>query len=195
MKKILPIIFIIGLIGGVYYSFFTNKGNQLKLESEPSAITDAFETTKIANLSFSYLTSPDGYVLIKNDQKWPENKVSSISLFNKRYYEWFSEPGFLGEGPPAIIISVFNNPSHLTASAWAEANSLESNIKLISSPPTKATIKEGEGIFYVVDGLYLFDTYVIVRDDKIYLLSGAYLEKDDKYYDSFTKLVSTIFFE
>ncbi len=193
MKKILFVILIIGVLISAFYLFFTNNSKQLNPDLESTI--EISETTKISNLSFSYRTSPDGYVLINDYQKWPKDLISSISLFSKRDYEWFSKPGFLGEGPPSITISVFNNPNRLTAQSWAETNSLASNIELIDSPPVPAEVGGVKGIYYLVLGLYLFDTYVFAYGDEIYLLSGAYHEKGDEYYQNTVDVISTAVFK
>jgi hypothetical protein len=190
VKKILLVIVIIGFLASAFYLLFINNSKQFNPDSESTSGT--FESVKISNLSFSYRTSPDGYVLINDHVNWPENIISSISLFSKRDYVWFSEPGFIGEYPPSITISVFKNPERLTAQAWANANSLASNIELIDSPPVSAKVGGAEGIYYLVLGLYLFDTYVFTYGDEIYLLSGAYHEKGDEYYQNIVDVMSTI---
>lgn len=193
MKKIIIVILIIGSFAGVSYLFISNNLEQVSPESESTIAIS--ESMKISRLSFSYRTSPDGYVLINDHINWPENIISSVSLFSKRDYEWASKPDFIGEGPPSITISVFENPEHLTAQVWAETNSLASNIELIDSAPVFSEVRGVEGIYYVVLGLYLFDTYVFAYGDEIYLVSGAYHEKNDEYYQNFSDLMTTIVFE
>lgn len=195
MKKILLVILIIGVFASVCYLFLINDLKQLNPSKDSESITEISESTKISNLSFSYNTSPDGYVLINDHVNWPENIISSISLFKKLDYEWVSQPGFVGEGPPSITISVYKNPERLNAKAWADANSVASNIELIDSPPVPAEVGGVDGVYYLVLGLYLFDTYVFAYNDKIYLLSGAYHEKNDEYYQNISKVISTVVFE
>ena len=191
MKKILTVSLVIGVIASAFY--FSNNLKQASLE--PESTIKVSESATISNLSFSYRTSPDGYVLINDYQNWPENLTSSISLFSKRDYEWFSKPGFVGEGPPSITISVFKNPERLSSQAWAEINSVASNIEIISSPPIPAEVRGVEGIYYLVLGLYLFDTYVFAYEDEIYLVSGAYHQKGDEYYQNTVDVMSTVVFK
>ncbi len=193
MKKIITVILIAGSFVGVSYLFISN--NLKQVSPEPESTIAKSESTKISSLSFSYRTSPDGYILINDQVNWPENIISGISLFSKRDYEWASKPDFIGEGPPSITISVFKNPELLTAQAWADANSLASNIELIDSPPASVELGGVEGIYYLVLGLYLFDTYVFAYGDEIYLLSGAYYEKNDEYYQNFSDLMTTVVFK
>lgn len=195
MKTILTVILVIGVLACAIYLFFINNTKQLNPDPDSDSAIESSESEEISNLSFTYRTSPDGYVLINDQINWPENIISSISLIKKLDYEWSSEPGFVGEGPPSITISVFKNPEQLNAKAWAEANSLASNIELIDSPPISAEVGGVEGVYYTVLGLYLFDTYVFVYDDEIYLLSGAYHEKNDEYHQNFLDVISTVAFE
>jgi hypothetical protein len=186
---------IIGVFASVCYLLLVNNFEIANQSKDAESAIQTSEYAKISNLSFSYKTSPDGYLLINDQISWPENIISSISLIKKLDYEWSSQPGFMGEGPPSITISVFKNPERLSAKAWAEANSLASNIELIDSPPISTEIGGEEGIYYQVLGLYLFDTHVIAYRDEIYLLSGAYYEKNDEYHQNFSEVMSTVIFE
>ncbi len=196
MKKILLLTLIFGIITSACYLLLINNLKQLSPSSiDSESIVEISESTKISNLSFSYKTSPDSYVLINDYVHWPENIISSISLFKKLDYERVSQPGFVGEGPPSITISVFTNPERLNAKAWAEANSIASNIELIDSPPVAAEVGGVGGVYYLVLGLYLFDTYVFAYGEEIYLLSAAYHEKNDEYYKNLLEVISTIAFK
>lgn len=193
MKKILLVSLIIGAIASAFYWYSSNDLKQVSFE--PELTIETSESATISNLSFSYRTSPDGYILINDLQRWPEDIIANISLFSKRDYEWFSKPGFLGEGPPYFSISVFKNPDDLTAQAWAETNSSASNIEFIDNPPVSIEVGGVEGIYYFAFGLYLFDTYVFAYGDEIYLLSGAYHEKGDEYYQNISDVMSTVVFK
>lgn len=186
---------VIGVLAGAFYLVFINNTNQLNPSPDSNSSIETFESVKISNLSFSYGTTSNGYVQINNQVNWPENIISSISLVKKLDYEGSSQPGFMGEGPPTITISVFKNPERLNAKAWAEANPLASNIELIDRPPIPVELGTEEGIYYLVLGLYFFDTYVFAYDNEIYLLSGAYYEKGDEYYQNFSEFISTVVFE
>ena len=195
MKTILTVILVIGVLASVIYLFFINNTKQFNPDPDSDSAIESSESEEISNLSFSYRTSPDGYVLNNDQINWPENIISSISLIKKLDYEWSSQPGFVGEGPPTMTISIFKNPDRLNAKAWAEANSLASNIEAIDSPPIPAEVGGVEGIYYLVLGLYLFDTYVFAYGNEIYLLSGAYHEKGDEYHRNFTEVMATVVFE
>ena len=195
MKTILAVILVIGVLASAIYLFFINNTKQLNPDPDSDSAIETSESIKISNLSFSYRTSADGYVLINDQISWPKNIISSISLIKKLDYEWSSQPGFIGEGSPSITISVFKNPERLNPKAWAEANSLASNIELIDKPTIPAEVGGVEGVYYQVLGLYLFDTYVFAHNDEIYLLSGAYHEKNDEYHQNFSDVVSTAVFE
>ena len=193
MKKILVVSLIISAIVSAFYWYFSNDLKQVS--PEPESTFETLESTTISHLSFSYRKSPNGYLLINDYQKWPEDIISSISLFSKRDYEWFSKPGFLGEGPPYFTISVFKNPDRMAAQAWSETNPAASNIELIDSPAVSTEVGGVEGIYYFAFGLYLFDTYVFAYGDEIYLLSGAYYEKGDEYHQNISDVMSTVVFK
>ncbi|MCA9365379.1 hypothetical protein KC723_00650 [Candidatus Kaiserbacteria bacterium] len=195
MKTILTVILVISVFASAIYLSFINNTKQLNSDPDSDSAIESSESEKISNLSFSYRTSPDGYVLINDQINWPENIISSISLIKKLDYERSSQPEFVGEGPPSIVISVFKNPDLLNAKAWAEANELPSNIELIDSAPIPTEVGGVEGIYYLVLGLYLFDTYVFAHRDEIYLLSGGYYEKNDEYQRNFSEVMATVVFE
>lgn len=186
---------IISILASSYYFLLENNFELVNLREDSESIIETSESSQIFNLSFSYKSSPDGYLLINDQISWPENIISSISLIKKLDYEWSSQPGFEGEGPPTITISVFKNPERFNAKDWAYANSLASNIELIDSPPIPVELGGEEGIYYLVLGLYLFDTYVFSYNDEIYLLSGAYHEKNDEYYQNFSDVITTVGFK
>jgi hypothetical protein len=192
MKNILFIIVFLGIFSGGYllYDKSTSPNN---IEGDLVAVD--LETTNVANLEFTYKKSPKGYVLINNHVEWPENIIKSISLFNKQDYEWFSKPDFLGEGPPSINISVFSNSDKLSPLEWSQANALASNIELVFEEPIVSRLADVEGVSYIVNGLFIFSTYVLSYNEQIYLLSGAYYEEGDVYQKDFEELLSTIKFK
>ena len=166
-----------------------------KIQSSESTM-EVFENAQVANLYFSYKKSPDGYVLISDQITWPENIISSITLFSKQDYEWYSKPGFLGEGPANFTISVFKNENKLSPLEWVEANPLPSNFNIdqrSSVLPDK--ISNVDGITYSFPGLHLFDVHVFSYKEEIYLISATYYEVRDKYQTDFNELISTAFFK
>lgn len=195
MRKIIIIILVIGVLSSAIYLIFINSKKQLNPDINTESSTESYESVRISNLSFSYKSSPDGYILIKDMVSWPEDIISSISLFRTRDYEWFSKPEFVGEYPPAFTVSVFENPERLSAQVWAETRSIASNIELIDSPPVTAEVGGVEGINYIVLGLYLYDTYVFAYDNEIYLISSAYHEKGDEYYQNAVDVIATAVFD
>ena len=59
---------------------------------------------------------------------------------------------------------------------------------------SEAVVGGANAVYYLVDGLYPTDTYVVAHGDAIYLLAGAYLTVDDQIHHDFEALVDSFTF-
>ncbi len=127
------------------------------------------EKVDIVNgIKFSYRTEPKGYVLLEQE--------GGYQLFLQEEYEVLQAAIARGEGrdgPRGITVRIFDNTTKLTASLWADRFTRESNINIITGEIDRDEVLAGaNALRYTVDGLYLYDTWVVAHGDKIFLFSG-----------------------
>lgn len=170
MKKILILIAILLGLFLIFGDRFTNSGQ-------------TFNST-VMPLSLEY---PEGYHL--------EEGPSSITLMLEEDYQSIlrgEREG--GEGPPAITIQSFPNPSNLSPQAWIEENPGLSNSPLIMGSVTETAVLGRPGISYQADGLYASQNVVFSDESRVYLVSGQYLDKTSSLYRDFRSIVDSIKF-
>jgi hypothetical protein len=155
-------------------------------------------TSRVTNTDLGYeftlKKGPDGYVILKDTEKHGSNFVSGSILFNRDEYQLFTESTEARDGPPAISIRVYKNDQNLSASVWAMRNPRESNVELVMGDQKETAVSGANAITYTADGLYPTDTYIIANAGKIYVLMGAYLEKNSKMHKDFKELVNSFKF-
>lgn len=143
---------------------------------------------------FSYERNPVGYIAIDENESQDPDFLYGIILFDRNEYEAFQENTDAREGPPAIHVRVYSNSEKMSAFDWPQSNPLASNINLALAEPSEATIDGANAAYYVVDGLYPTETYVIAHGQYIYVLSGSYLEKDSNIYKGFQSIIDSFTF-
>ncbi|HEX4798978.1 MAG TPA: hypothetical protein VFV22_00375 [Candidatus Paceibacterota bacterium] len=177
-------------------SFFISQKSTDPTNLEPQSGIAILETARIADLELSYTKSPSDYILVENYQTWPENIISSITLFRAEEYKLFSQPDFVGETSPSFTISVFTNTEQLSPLEWVKNNPLISNYEIDQRSEVESYEISGVvGIKYSINGLYLFDIYAFSYGEHIYLLSKTYYEVGDMYYEDYGKVLASASFK
>ncbi|PJE64852.1 MAG: hypothetical protein COU90_01140 [Candidatus Ryanbacteria bacterium CG10_big_fil_rev_8_21_14_0_10_43_42] len=143
---------------------------------------------------FTYRKGPDGYIMLENTESQDIDFISGVMLMNRNEYEELQNSTDAREGPPAIHIRVYQNPDNLSAFVWPERKSLESNVGLALDDPKEAVVGGANASFYTADGLYPIDTYIIANGQYVYVLMGAYRDKESDIYKDFQSLVNSFTF-
>lgn len=137
--------------------------------------------------SFMY---PASYELSSRTEGNAERQWDVLVLLPKGYV-----PPEAGEGPPAITVSVFENPEGLTLEQWVQGDA-RSNWKMIVDERASRPIEVGghPAIWYHYSGLYEVDSVAVAHEGKILLFSGDWLEPGDKIRADFNDLIKTVTF-
>lgn len=193
MNKILIITVAIFIIGG--YFLFSHTDTEKSVQVEEIEYTNETKLDVYSNAELEYEFSyPNSYIMLEDTESTNSNFISGVRLFDRVEYEIFAESLDAREGPPAISLRVYNNPDSLHAPVWAMREPLESNIEMALNEPEEIVVGGANAVYYVVDGLYPIDTYVVAHAQKIYVLTGSYLEKDSAIYKDFQSLVDSFNF-
>ena len=191
MKKITLLLVAIFLIMGGYF-FIQNQNEKKETDSNNSETNIIRDDT--LGFQFEYKDDEDGYITLEDNNSTDSNFLTGITLFNKAEYEIFKQSTDAREGPTSINIRVYSNNNKLHAPVWAMRHPLESNIKLALGETEERVVGGANAEFYIVDGLYLTDTYVVANGEHIYVLTGSYLSTEDIIYKDFQNLVKSFTF-
>jgi hypothetical protein len=147
-------------------------------------------------IKFEYREEPDGYVLEENDAPIQEDDqfLTSYMLTDKVAYQELKESTEPREGPPTIQINIFDNPDGIEGRVWAEENNQYSNINLSSSTIRNSSFNDLRVIKYRTDGLYPADVVLVPFNNRIYILSGQFTDRQDEIRDDFKEILDSIEF-
>lgn len=144
--------------------------------------------------AFTYTKGPDGYVALTEEEMIGANLISAVSLVNRTEYESLQDAPPGREGPPSISVRVYENSAKSQPSVWVMENPNDSNIKLAQSDPIEEVVGGANAVFFVGDGLYPFETYIVAHNNYIYVLTGMYFTVEDAIYQDFQTFVETFEF-
>ncbi len=138
-------------------------------------------------VSFKY---PDSYELASHTVGTSERQWDVLVLLPKGYV---APQG--GEGPPAITMSVFQNPEALGLEAWVKGDA-RSNYKLSQDGAmTAGRVGGEEALFYNHSGLYEFDAVAVKHDGKIFLFEAGFDDQANPIRSDFSNLIKTVQFD
>lgn len=143
---------------------------------------------------FTYRKGPDGYVTLEDRESQHSDFVTGLMLINEEEYRILQESTDAREGPPTMNMRVYRNDANLHPPVWAMRNPNETNYNLMIGEPEETVVGGANAIRYTVDGLYPIDTYVVAHGEHVYVLMGAYLERDSQIYVDFQTLVASFNF-
>jgi len=161
--------------------------------------TDMLEVYSIVEESeygytFVYRKGPDGYISVPIPESDNSDFLAGRTLFNEKEYQELIASTDAREAPPSMQVRVYQNQNKESASVWASRHPAESNSELALAPFSETVISGANAVFYVVDGLYPTDTYVVAHGEHIYVLSGSYLDRQSQLYVDFQSLVDSFVF-
>jgi len=193
MKKLILLVVLVALTFG-FWKYMEKRERELGPEPE-KFMRGEEEWVKYNNpslgLYFEYRKNPDGYTVVnQNESQVPHQEVIEfLSIFNIREYEELQNATTPRDGPPTISILIFNNPEGLTSKQWANQNLVVSGTDRAISPVTNFTIAGLQAVRYTTDGLYPSDTIAIVKGNRAYLISGAYLDESSQIRKDFLEML------
>jgi hypothetical protein len=190
MRSIFIGLFIL-LFAGLGFYYWSN-GNMGK---EVGRFTDAS-----IPLYFEYPDGEEGYVLIDQPSNESEpNLIKRLVLMNKAEYQSLLDDINNGrdgrEGPPAITVQVFSNPSNLSVMEWVEQNPGASHFPLLMGEFGEVNIAGTTGVTYEADGLYASRNTVFAARNQIYMISGGFLNRESAIYRDYETVRNSITLE
>ncbi len=179
----LVLILILLLAGGGYYLW------QSGVSEEPEPVTEVEDNEYHSahyGVSFSY---PDTYTMTEHDQGTAERMVHTVVLIDSAY----ANSGGM-EGPPAIAVSVFENPENESLETWIRGNSY-SNFKLATDETlTPTTVGGVPALAYTHSGLYETDAVVVMQNGRVYMFTAGWISADDQIRDDFKEVLNSVEF-
>jgi hypothetical protein len=192
MKKIyIAVVAVLVVLIGVYT---ITKINTREING-PEESNRATFTSQELGFEFQYPIGKDGYVLeergIGDDVP---NILKILTLMQTEDAANLENIPVGSEGPPTITVYILRNPEKKSPLAWAEENTLYSNINLKVGDVTDSLIAGGKAIRYTADGLYASDNAIAAHGEYVYVFTGMYLERGSKIHSDFSSLLKTVRF-
>lgn len=186
MKKLVSILILLALVGLGYYALKEGKG------AGPNTEKGTYSRSEVG-LEFDYPAGPGGYVV---DERMPVDLgtglLRNIILMQSEDAE--QEPPVGGEGPPVIVISVFENAEKQFPRSWAEENIQYSNLNLLQGEVEEDVVGGANAIRYMADGLYASENVVVAHGDNIYVITGQFMDQESDIRRDFGVLVESVRF-
>lgn len=96
-----------------------------------------------------------------------------------------------GEGPTAITVEAYQNPTGLSAEKWAEQNT---NWTVSSKNLQPASVANQDGISFNWDGLYQGKTIIVTKGKLAYAFSVTWLTPEDQLIKDFDMVLNSVVF-
>lgn len=150
---------------------------------------------EFGGLQFDFRVEPDGYTVVERSlvEEDDADLEKIYVLMLKKDYEDLVSSTEPREGPPATTMYIFKNVDNMFPLEWAQEHDLYSNINddLVVSD---IVVGGANAIRYATDGLYRANNVVVAHGGYMYLISGAYLEQNDRYQQDFSMFMNSIKF-
>jgi hypothetical protein len=142
-------------------------------------------------LRFLYPMGENGYTVSTQDYTADSSFVVSYILVPTVASE---EVRVDSEGPPTMNVSVYKNNNGEKPSEWALSHTAVSGIEFRRTEPLATTIAGAPALRFVTDGLYTTSVAIVVYEEFVYVLTGSYIDQNDRIKDDFEPLLSSITF-
>lgn len=96
------------------------------------------------------------------------------------------------EGPTAITIDIYENPTKLGAEEWIEQ---DTNWNLSNKQVTPASVGGKEGRMFTWDGLYAGKSTVVTHGERTYVFSVTSMTREDRILKDYDTLLASVTFE
>jgi len=183
-KNTLIALFVLLLLAGGGYYLWQNMPAE-----GPEPIVEVDDSTYHSaqyGISFEY---PESYALTEHDEGTAERMMHAIVLMDEDYA---NKPAT--EGPPAIAITIFENPEQTTLEDWVKGNA-NSNYKLSADGGLKpATIGGNPALSYTHSGLYENDAVVTMYNGRVYMFTAGWIMAQDAIRADFKQVVDSVEF-
>lgn len=147
--------------------------------------------------SFTYKKGPNGYVLEENTLTSNDDALEmlySAVFTNTADYAAFVAAEEPREGPQNYQVRVYENGGELDPAQWIEAYAAESNQALMLGEPEETVIGGANAIRYVTDGLYPLQTFVVAKNEFVYMIVGMYDDPQSLIATDFSDFVASLVF-
>ena len=139
-----------------------------------------------AGLSFTY---PGNYILTEHQEGGTQREWHVIILTDQNDLL----PPENSEGPPSIVIIVFDNLEGQTLEQWIRGSSF-SNFKLSDEQLASTTVDQEPAFAYRYSGLYENDAVAAIVHNKIYFFAAGWMTEQDHIRQDFQNILSGVEF-
>ena len=199
MKKLILILVAAVIIGGAYVGY----DRFVRVASPEGGINNPEENNqyttyrnKNIGLEFMYRGGIDGYVLTERGestvvQGGPKQSISLMLASDKAELDASTSPR---EGPPTMLIRIYDNTQKQTAAVWVTKNMRESNYEMKIEDEQEVVVGGANAIRYTRDGLYQADVYAVAHGSRIYLFDGSYADVSAPIRKDFSAILASLKF-
>jgi hypothetical protein len=188
MKTFIYWIIFLAVVAGSIFGLM-----KISQKTAPIGETTTYSESSVG-LEFDYEVGQNGYVLMEAGEEDP-NIIKNITLMRVADSESMSsDPDFVGEGPAAISINVFENTAKQFPLSWAMENNAYSNYNLKTEENLEMVVGGANAISYLADGLYPSQNVVVAHGSYMYVFTGQYMEVGNKMHKDFSNLINSIKF-
>lgn len=184
MKNIFIGLLLVLVLGVGGYMAWQNTASQ-----NPEPVTEVEDNEYHSaqyGISFTY---PDTYNMTEHDAGTGERMTHSVVLIDKGF-----QPMQDSEGPPAIAVTIFENPENLSLENWITTTSY-SNYKLTTDETLRATTVGGRpALAYTHSGLYETDAVVVMNNGRVYMFTAGWLTAGDQTRADLQTILSSVEF-
>lgn len=204
MKKSLIVLLAIVVIAAAGFLIFSKSTTTTNVNT--AATTTAEQTPEVTSqprtftvaegdLQFTYTDGSFGYTL--TEPAIPASDTSGVVhrivlMPTTDYLDQKNRVG--GEASPAWTVDVYENTKKQSPGVWADANTLQSNIKLAQGEISEEVIAGANAAAYTIDGLYPATVHVIAHGGFIYVVTAAYLDKNSPTFQGLDAWLETFTF-
>ncbi len=189
--KILLGIFLVAAIVGSYYFFVMSTVEEPAVEEvlqensfaqgETGGVRMVTYKNQFFNFSFLYRSTPYGYLVFENTK---EENIASKMLYGMSLIRVADYESVMAtkdtDGPPSITVSVYQGGGDTDIATWLYNNKQATNCEEETVLATVVAKQDAASCFW--DGLYAGITVGVLRDDKVYLLTGTRDETEEGKY-------------
>lgn len=195
-KKIIVILCVLVTLVALKVIFFNKalaptENTNVTESQNPKAPTVLYEN-KNEGFTFEY---PSNLYLKEGKLGESSNGFTQVILVeNNEYNKSFLEgKATVGEGPTSITVEVYPNPNKLNSLEWALQ---DKNWTVFNrSAGTSIKINNNEGSLHTWSGLYEGKSVVFTKDNKAYVFSVTWIDRNDQLLRDFDIILNSLTFK
>jgi len=181
------------IILGTLFITLKGSGTDTTNKAEVSDVDLVRHIDDTLGIAFTYNGAATGYTIIESSpgENDADNFLKKLIIIKTGDYELIKNSEGQG-GPPTFNITAFRDVE-VSLVEWLEENQYFTNYQESAAHPF--TISGIQGVRYTWEGMFSGETIAVVKDEKIYLIEGAFHSgTEDTRKADFSTIVDTFSF-